>query len=811
MSTIRQAFRALVRTPGFTLAVILTLALGMGANTAFFSVVRGTLLRPLPNRAGDQLVYLRQASGASGEDNIGFSVPEVLDLRGGSTTLQGVAEYSSLQFTMHGHDDPVRINAGIVTGNYFDVMGLARVAGRLFDARDDGPAAAPVMVLTHDFWMRRFGGDTGVVGTSVRVNGRTVPVVGIVQPAPRFPGSTDVYVNMVTSPHHLSATMVHGRTHRMTEVFARLAPGVTLEQARAEVKRIEGVMHADHPDVYQEASRYALSVTPLRTSLTENARVTLWLLMGASTIVLLIAVANVANLTLIRGVRREREMTVRTALGAGTGRLRRFLLAENLTLALAGGVAGLALAFAARGLLVSFAQQFTPRADEIALDGAVLAFTLGVAFLAAIALSFAPRLGHEGSLAASLAAAGRRGTSSRHGHGMQRALVVAQVAISVVLLAGAGLFLRTLLNLGAVDPGVRIENVLTLELPIEANGRTQDQIIGMLEQIRGEAAALPGVIEAGIGSIVPLRSTGFMLDVAADGRPLAPGEPQPRAEFRTASPEYFRAAGISLLEGREFQATDRRDAARVVVLNRALADRLFPNESPIGKRVAWTGEVLRFIGLSGDWRTVVGVVGNTRDDGPEAQPAPIMFQPFAQEGFNGAFVIRATGDPASLGPSLLRIVRRHDAQQLVENVLTLEQVRDTRVAPRRLNALVITLFGALAVLIAAVGITAVLAFSVSSRVGEIGVRMSLGADSGSVQRMVLGEGGVLIALGLAMGVTGSVMAARLVTGLLFQVAPWDPVTLGGVVLLMTAVGVVACWIPAVRAGRVEPAVALRAD
>ncbi|HEX7121836.1 MAG TPA: ABC transporter permease [Gemmatimonadaceae bacterium] len=806
----RAVLRGLMRSPGFTAAVVLTLALGMGANTAFFSVVRGTLLRPLPNRAGDQLLYLRQLNQASGETNIAFSVPEVLDIRNGASTLQGVAEYSPMQFTMQGDGEPVRLNVGIVSGNYFDVMGLRALAGRLIGPNDDGPSAAPVMVLTHDFWMRRYGGDPSVVGRTVRVNGMTSTIVGVVQPAPRYPGETDVYVNVVTSPHHLSATMVHGRTHRMTEIFARLTPGATVEQARAEIQRVQAVMHRDHPEVYQEASGYDIRVMPLQTALNEDARLTLWLLLGASAIVLLIACANVANLILIRGVHREREMTVRTALGAGAGRLRRFLLVENLLLATAGAVLGLGFALAGRGLLISFAQQFTPRANEITLDFAVLGFTTLLAIVVAVALSFAPHLGHEGKLAAALVG-GRRASASRRGQRLQRALVVAQVAISVVLLTGAGLLARTLMALGSVETGVKLENTLTLEVPIEFGARRPAEVLAIMERIRDRVAALPGVVEAGLGSNVPLRSGSFMLDVKAEGRALAAGEPQPRAEYRTASPEFFRAAGIPLLAGREFQSTDRIEAPRVVILNKTLAERLFPGRDPIGQQVAWTGDVLRFIPVSGDWRTVVGVVGDTRDSGLDSEPGPVMYQPFAQEGFSVAMVIRAESDPRTLAPSVVRIIRDEDPEQIIENVMPLEQVRDERVAPRRLNAYVIALFGALAVAIAAVGIAAVLAFSVSSRTGEIGIRMSLGADSGMVQRMVLREGGVLVVGGLVLGLAGSLAAARLVRGLLFGVAPYDPTTLIAAAVLMTVVGIVACWVPALRAARVPPAVALRTE
>ncbi|HEY9225778.1 MAG TPA: FtsX-like permease family protein, partial [Gemmatimonadaceae bacterium] len=393
---------------------------------------------------------------------------------------------------------------------------------------------------------------------------------------------------------------------------------------------------------------------------------------------------------------------------------------------------------------------------------------------------------------------------------LQRALVVAQIAVSVVLLTGAGLLTRTMLQLAEVDTGLKSEQVLTMELPLGYGQRTDADARALYERMRLEVAAIPGVKEVGVGSTMPLRSAQFQLDVKAEGRPLANGEAMPHAEFRTANPEYFRAAGIPLIAGREFAATDRDSSARVVILNKTLADKLFPNRNPIGQRVAWTGDVLRFIGVSGDWRTVVGVVGDTKDGGLDASPLPVVFQPFAQEMvFSGGLVIRAERDPSSLVSAATRLIRGIDPKVPIEHVLSVAQIRDESVAPRRLNAVLVSSFGVLAVIIAAVGIAGVLAFSVSARTNEIGIRMSLGADSRRVQFMVLGEGGVLLMFGLVAGVAGALFATRLMQGLLFGVAPHDPTTLGAVAVAMAAVGIGACWLPALRAASIDPAVAIR--
>jgi putative ABC transport system permease protein len=807
---VRHALRSLALSPGFSAAVVLTLALGIGANTAVFSVLRGVLLRPLPHRNGEQLMYLRQSASQAGQENTKFSVPEILDYRTGARSLAAVAEFSDLSFNLIGAGEPVQVQAGIVTGNFFEVMGLRAVTGRTLDARDDGPAAAPAMMLTYDYWRRAFGGDPAVIGRSFRINGRSATVVGVAEPAPQFPTENDVFVNMVTSPHHLDATMVTGRTHRMTEVFARLAPGATPTQAQAEVDAIAARLHREYPDAYDAAAGYRLTVTPLRDALTARARRTVLLLTAVAGLVLLTACANAANLVLTRSMRRERELAIRWALGADRGRLRRLLLTETGILAALGAGLGLALAYLGLDLLVGFAERFTPRAAEIRMDGGVLAFAVVAATASALVFAFAPSLRGPEDSGASLTRTGSRATGA--GQRIQRGLIVAQVAATVTVLSAAGLLGRTLMRLYEVDPGVRMEQTLAMEVPIEGE-RTPEQTFALQEEMRTRLAALPGVTEVGVGWNVPLRTSGVLLELKAEGRAEEPGVPRPLAEYRTATPEYFRAAGIPLVAGREFEATDRSDGGRVVILNRALADRLFPGQDPLGRRVAWTGDVLRFIPLSGEWRTVVGIVGDTRDAGPDAPPPPALYQPMAQNDmgfYPGGFIIRAAG-AATLGPQAARVVRELVPDQPIERVATLEEIREQTIAPQRLNALLVGAFGVVALVIAAVGIGGVLAFFITQRTAEIGIRMSLGADPGRVMRMVLADGGVMLGLGIGCGLVGSIVAARLLQGLLFGVPPRDPVTFLAVAVVMALVGLGACALPALRAARVDPLVAMRAE
>ncbi|HEY8174345.1 MAG TPA: ABC transporter permease [Gemmatimonadaceae bacterium] len=808
---LRYAFRSLARARGFSLTVMLTLGLGIGATTAIFSVVRGVLLKPLPHRDGERLIYLRHSINGPGGENIVFSVPEINDFRQSAKTLGGIAEYSSMTYTLRGESDAIRFNVGLVTGNYFNVMGLSPVLGRLLNDGDDGTKVPPVMVLTHEFWMKRFGGDRNVIGRKVIVDGKPVEIVGVVQPAPYFPQRMDALLNMVISEHHTSALMVQGRTHRMTEMIARLAPGATIEQARSEVAAIRSRVQKDYPEAYDPGSGYRVAVIPFQEVLGEKAKLTLWLLMGAAAFVMIISCANVANLTLMRGVRREQELVVRAALGAGVARLRRLLLVENLVLASFGAILGLFIALGGVRLLISLAERYSPRAGEIQLDGMVLGFTLLLTLTVALLLSFVASLPKEGALASAVAAGVHRVSGSLKKQRLQRGLVVAQIAVSVMLLTGAGLLTRTLQQLQEVKSGLTTENVLTMEVPLAIGERKDADARALYDRMRLELGAIPGVKDVGIGSVMPLRSTFFQLDVKAEGRQLANGEAQPRAEFRTANPDYFRAAGIPLLKGREFHETDRDSSGRVVILNKTLADKFFPDRDPIGQRIAWTGDVLRFIGISGEWRTIVGVVGDTKDGGLDAEPRPVVFEPWTQEQvFQGfGLVINAASSSAALAPAATRIVRNVAPREPIEHVMTVSQIRDESVAPRRLNAMLVSSFSILAVIIAAVGIAGVLAFSVSARTNEIGIRMSLGADSGRVQRMILMEGGVLLIGGLVLGVGGALFGTRLIRGLLFGVAPQDPMTLMGVALTMAAVGIAACWLPARRAAKIDPAVAMR--
>lgn len=811
---IRHAVRGLGRNPGYALVFVVTLGLGIGANTAMFSAVNGVLLRPLPHEDGDRLVYLRHRAPLAGVDNALFSVPEIEDYREGTTSLEAVAEFSAMDFTLLGVDAPRRVRAGIVTGNYFDVMGLSATLGRTVGYEDDGEGAPAVVVLSDTYWRNVFGAGPEVIGTTVRMNGRTATIVGVAEPAPPYPERTDIYVNMAASPHHLDATMNHDRIHRMTEVFARLAPGATLESVRAELSLVSSRIHGDYPEAYDPGSGFEVSVTPLKTQLTRRARPTLLLLLATATFVLIIACANLANLTLARVLRRGDELAIRASLGGSRAALRRALLVENLVLSVAGAGLGLLIAYGGLDLLIGFAGRFTSRASEISLDASVFGYALLAAVAASAFFTFLPPLPDGRRL--ELTRSGVRATGGTRARLVQRGLVVAQIGVSFVLLIGAGLLLRTMLELQRVDPGFDTARILAMDIPIPglqspaAELRTRQ--VGILEDVQG----LPGVEGAALTSFVPLTDPGafsWTLEVDVEGHEPAPGAPTPRADFRVVSPGYFGTMGIELVEGRGFTATDVEESAEVVILNESMARAYFGDRPALGRRIAWTDQLMRLMGEGSGWRTVVGVAADTKDEGLDEAVEHTVYHPYRQIApqITGSMVVRTTVEPASVLPAIRDVILARDPDQPIDHVATLAELGAESVAPRRLNTVLLGSFALLALLIAAVGIGGVLAFSVGARRREFGVRSALGAARRQIWSGVLAEGARMAGLGVLLGAGAALLLVRTISGLLFGVPPLDPVTFVGVGALLAGVALAAAWIPAWRAAGVSPMEAMRAE
>jgi len=813
LTDFRYAFRSLARVKGLVATVVVTLALGIGANAAIFSVVRGVLLRPLVNRDEDRLIYIRQSAHGLGDDNAVFSVPEIQDLRARVTTVTDFGEFSTLPFTMVGLGEPRVVRAGVVNGSYFHVMGLRPVLGRLLGPDDDGPKAAGAAVLTHRFWTNTFKGDRSVIGKTVRFDERLATIVGVLEPSVPYPAETEVIANVVTSPHHLSATMVTGRVHRMTELFGRLRPGTDLEAARAELRAVHAAMVKAHPESYPRKGDFRIDAVQLRDQIASPAKTVLLVLLAASGLVFIIACSNVANLILARSVRRESELAIRATLGASAAALRRTLLAESLLLCGAGALLGVVLARPMVALLARYASRFSVRALDLTVDASLLWVGVALALAAAVLLAFVPRL-------PSAEAAGGLGASSggvRITSGTNRRLrlfAVTQIAASFVLLAGAGMLLTTLFALQAARTTFQTRNVLALLVPVMSYGRTPDQVTGFYQEAIRRISGLPGVERVAVGTQIPWReanSFGPGFQLSGEGQVRVDADDDPRAQFRTVSPGFFAALGVPLLAGRDFSDADRRDGERVVIVSQSLAQRLFPNQDAVNRHLMWTDPVMKFIDVSPEPRRIVGVVADIDDNNVVPGPAMNVYHPLAQEFGGGRLFVHTRTDPYALVAPITRIIRDLSAEQPVEQAATLEDVRAEVLAPDRLNALVFGVFAAVALLIAVVGVAGVLAFSVSARTREFGIRLAVGSEPRHLLTGVLGEGAVIAAGGIVTGIAGGFVLARLVSGYIQDVRLPGVLPVCGAAMLLVAAAILASLIPAARASRVDVLQALRSD
>jgi putative ABC transport system permease protein len=815
---LRVAFYSLMRTQGLAITVILTLALGIGANAAIFTLVRGVLLKPLVNRDEDRLIYIRQSAPGVGDDNSAFSVPEIHDLRASVKTLSAFGEFSTIEFTMIGLGEPRVVQAGVVDGPFFEVMGLHPVLGRLVGRQDDGPKAAGVVVLTYRFWATTLGKDPSVLGKTVRLGSgpmgdRSANIIGVLEPSVPYPQDTEIIANVVTSPHHLSATMVTDRLHRMTELFGRLAPGVTLEQSRAELRTVYGAMTKEHPGDYSPKANYQIGAKLLRDQITSGARTVLLVLLAASALVFIIACSNVANLILTRTVRREGELGIRAALGASTGALRRMLLAESLLLCGAGAAVGVWSAQPLVAVLARYASRFSVRALDLTVDSSLLWVGAALAVVAAVILAFVPRLPSAGtSNGLNLSSGSLRitGSTSRR----QRIFAVVQIAASFVLLTGASTVITTLIALQMAKTGLDTRHVLTVNVPVMSYGKSPQQVVDFYKESIRRIDALPGVSKTAFGMAVPWRDGGFGLQFSADGRVHAAGEEDPRAQWRVISPGFFASLGVPIIAGRDFDDLDgQKGKEPVVIVSETLAKRIFPNQDAVNRHVFWTDPVLRFApGISGAPHRIIGVTADIDDQ--HLIPGPILtVYSSSEEGpvFGGHLFIHTSANPYSLVTPVTRLIRDMSADQPIEHAATLEDVRAEVLTPDRLNSLVFGVFAAVALTIALVGVAGVLAFSVSARTREFGIRLALGSQPQRLLKGVVTEGAVMAVAGVLAGAAFGYVAARLAGSYFFEVKMPGalPVILSAFVLLAAAV--VASWLPAARAARIDVIQALRAD
>jgi len=804
---VRIALRALRRAKGLALTVAATLALGIGANAAVFSIVRQVLFRPLANRDEARLVYLRQSAPGIGVENLTFSMPEIADLASRVTTLSALGDFSTVDLTMVGFGEPRVVKAGVVSGSYFDVMGLRPVLGRLLGSSDDGPDAPGVVVLTHRFWSAALDQDPAVVGKTVRLGLREATVVGVLEPSVPYPAATEIIANVVTSPHHLGATMVRERTHRMTEVFGRMAPGATLDAVRSELSAVQARMVSQHPEAYAPGARMQVTARPLREQITAPARPFLFLLVAAAAVVFAIACSNVANLILARSVRREGELAVRAALGAGSGALRRILLAESLVLCGAGAVLGVLLSRPLASVLARYASRFSVRALEVTVDASLMWVGFGLAMVAAVVLAYVPRLpSAQGPSGFGLANGGLRitpGTNQR-----LRVFAIAQIALSFVLLAGAGMILAALVALQTTSTGYAMRQVLAIDvpLPIEATG---PKSIAFFREATRRVEKLPGVERVAVGSFVPWRDAGGLfqdLAFAAEGYTAATAE-EPRARMRNVSPGFFAALGVPLVAGRDFTNADQGGRELVVVVSESLARQVFPSGAALGRHLWWTDP---YFGAPRP-RRVVGVAADVDDENVVPGPALTVYHPLWQMPYGGRLFVRAAGDPHELVAPVTRLIREMSSDQPIERAATLADVRAEVLAPERLNAVVLSGFAGIALLIAVVGVAGVLAFTVSARTREFGVRLALGATRGQLLARVVSEGSLIAAIGVLAGALGGYGLGRFVASHVsgLQLPGVLPLLGAAAVLMSAAVG--ASLIPAARASRVDVVQALRSE
>jgi predicted permease len=814
LTDLRFALRSLLRVKGLALTVIVTLALGIGANAAIFSVVRGVLLRPLANRDEDRLIYIHQSAKGIGAENANFSVPEIRDFKASASTLSEFGDFSTVPFTMVGLGEPRVVQAGVVGGSYFTVMGLRPAVGRLLDATDDGPKAAGAVVLTYRFWTTTLGSDPAVIGKTVRLGDRSATIVGVLEPSVPYPSETEIIANVVTSPHHLSATMVDGRVHRMTELFARLAPNATLESARAELRTIHAAMVKDHPESYPKNGDFQIDAVGLRDQITSSARTVLLVLLAASALVFVIACSNVANLILARSVRRQGELAVRAALGAGNWALRRTLLAESLVLCVAGAALGVLLARPMVAILGRYAARFSVRALDLTVDASLLWVGAALAVVAAVLLAFVPRLpSADAANGMGIASGSARVTSGANRR--LRAFAITQIAASFVLLAGAGMLLTTLMRLQRTPTGFQnMHQILALNVPVMSYERSPKDVSRLYKDALRRIAELPGVERASVGTIVPWRDAGAFgpgFQFSVQGYAKSNGEEDPRARFRTVSPGFFASLGVPIIAGRDFSDADRADGERVVIVSQSVAQRMFPNQDAVNRYFVWTDPVMKFVPISTEPRRIVGIAGDLDDENVVPGPALTVYHPFEQEIGGGRVFVHARTDPHALVPPITRIIRELSADQPVERAATLDDIRAEVLAPERLNTLVFGGFAGVALIIAVVGVAGVLAFSVSARTREFGVRLAIGSTPQHLLARVLREGAVIAAAGVAAGVVGGFILARLAGGYVPDIRIPGAVPIAGAALVLVVAAVLASLMPAARASRVDVIQALRSE
>ena len=803
---LRYALRTLVRWPGFSAVVILTLALGIGANAAIFSIVNAVLLRPLPYPSPERLVFVfgTPTDGDSAKVGRSSSYPDFADIRARSRSFAQLAAFSVRQTTVTGKQfEPGIVSGAPITASLFPMLGVSPLLGRTFSAEEDRPGAPPVVIVSNEFWQQRLGTNPNVIGSWISLNGTPATIVGVMPPRFTFPGATAVWypAGEPTDPG------MRGQ-HSFT-ILGRLAPGVTMSTADREVAGIAKQLETEYPS---DNAKRGARVQSMTEAIVGNVRPQLFVLLGAVALVLLIVCVNVANLFLARATARTREVAVRTALGAGSRRLARQFLTESFVVTTIGSVLALVVAYWGSKLLVSKAPTSIPRASEIGIDANVLLFLLGLAVVTALIFGVLPALQmSRGMPIASLREGGRGARGGLARRGLRQALVVSEVALAVVLVVGASLLVKSFWKMERVDPGFVPDRMLVvqIQLPQSRYGgyADGDRVRAFYADVYRRVAARPEVQSVAVAMQHPL-APGWTSSFTIDGREPPPSGQEPESSIRPVMPGYFRAVGAKLLRGREIQESDGVGKPGVVVINEAFARLHFPNEDPIGRRILrgswWKGMPASY--------EIVGVVADERFNGPRAPADPATYFSLAQFTFNDNWLlVRTKTDAKAFVPTLRRIVWSMDRDLPLENVQTMNELLGDSVADSRFNTALLSLFAVVALLLAAIGIYGVLAYTVAQRTSEIGIRMALGAQRSSVLRLVVGNGVTLAIIGVAIGAAVALVATRSLEKLVFGVSTTDPGVFAFVALALTAVAATAAAIPALRASRVDPIEALRSE
>jgi len=801
--------RVLRKNPGFAAAAMITLALGIGANTAIFSLVYGVLLRPLPYAQGGQLVVLHQNAAKAHINDLAFSVKEIADYRDQSHTLQAVVEHHSMNFLLMSKDSAERVETAVVSANFFDVLGVRPLLGRTFVAGDEAYGSGAVLILSYKYWQSHQRGDPAIIGKIFQMNDRPHTVIGVLPPIPQYPAESDVYMPTSQCPYRSSAGFIGNRRSRMMTAFARLKPGVTTEQAQADLSVVASQIERANPDVYPAQDGYSLVASPLREDIARRARAMLLVLLGVAGFVLLIACANVANLLLARLLKLERELAVRAALGASKARLVQQVLTESVLLSVLGGLLGLAFAPPALAVLVRFTEGFTQRVAEVRIDGPVLLFTLLISVGTGVIFGLAPAFSSHG-WGGSAFHQGSWSTSSRSRHHLRSALVVAQVAVSVILLAGAGLMIRSFVRLQQVNPGFSPDRLLTMRISPGFPPHTMQTVRLLGDNILAKVKAVTGVETAAMASSFPFNPVGLVSgpgasDYEIEGKPPSKVDVKPTVDIRIVSANYFETIRQPIVKGRSFTVQDERSGPAVVIINQSLARHRFPNEDPVGKRIRFD-EMMSWT----PWVEIVGVAGDVKEYGL-GQPAGDEIYGIIRNGFVNRLIARTSLDPNSMAAVIRATVHDVDPLVAIDQLDTVERAEYDSMASPRLMTLLLGIFAGLAVVISCSGIAAVMALAVSQRTREIGIRMALGANRSAVVSMVLRQGLALVLAGTALGMAGAAALSRLLSTFLYGTSPTDLLTFAAVSMLFLIVAAIACFIPARLVTRIDPLIALRQE